>query len=95
MIGKNNRQNGKTNWGLAVQNTILVLVMVFVFGFFIFTSVTKKVESTVEEKYVDISGISEFMESLSAEDVDAKTDESGDELDVSEEESSSEETVTK
>ena len=62
-----NAQRQKRN--LMLQNGLIVLAVVAVFGFFVYTSVTGLLDTKTETYYVHTQVLSDYMQNLDAEGV--------------------------
>lgn len=62
-----NAQRQKRN--LMLQNGLIVLAVVAVFGFFVYTSVTGLLDTKTETHYVHTQVLSDYMQNLDAEGV--------------------------
>lgn len=62
---------------LMIENTVIVLVVICVFGFFGYTVVNRNASNHVETHYVNTNAISDYMNSVDSDDSDkSSTDES-------------------
>lgn len=62
---------------LMIENTVIVLVVICVFGFFGYTVVNRNASNHVETHYVNTNAISDYMNSVDSDDSDKlSTDES-------------------
>ena len=62
-----NAQRQKRN--LMLQNGLIVLAVVAVFGFFVYTSVTGLLDTKIETHYVHTQVLSDYMQNLDVEGV--------------------------
>lgn len=78
--GKNASEHGRRS--LMIQNTILVLIVVCVFGFFGYSVVTGSHKNSVETHRVDTNTLSEYMTSLTQDTEESVGVESEEDADV-------------
>lgn len=55
---------------LMIENTVIVLVVICVFGFFGYTVVNRNVSNHVETHYVNTNAISDYMNSVDSDNSD-------------------------
>ena len=55
---------------LMIENTVIVLVVICVFGFFGYTVVNRNASNHVETHYVNTNAISDYMNSVDSDDSD-------------------------
>lgn len=69
----NGKQSGTKSRRLMIENTILVLIVVCVFGFFGYSVMTGGNDTKTETHYVDTSTLADYMQSLSVEETEDET----------------------
>ena len=75
MSQKEQNEAQKARKKLMIENAVIVLVVICVFGFFGYTVVNRNASSHVETHYVNTNAISDYMNSVDSDDSDKSSTE--------------------
>lgn len=70
MSQKEQNEAQKARKKLMIENTVIVLVVICVFGFFGYTVINRNASNHVETHYVNTNAISDYMNSVDSDDSD-------------------------